>query len=425
MSRSGHLNSGPEPSRPATLTVDLRESSDAIAITTRQTRGPGLFLLLWEIGWSVGCVFLIGAVIDDPQPGMILFAVPFWAAWLAVACFLIWSFFGTETLLVREDRVLFLRKALITLTAREHPASEVIGFRTCRSRHQENDAWLWGIEVETFGKPIRFGFRIPARERQWLIWQLNHFLGSESGTTEETEQDSDDLPPSRIGSTESLSLTSNDILEQPPTDCSWNMEELADGVRFQRRGRFQPATFLGLLFINAFWNGIVGVFVLSLFGLMPDDAGPKQGAEWWGLFVFLIPFEVIGLIMLIALCATIAEPLRRTVWSLDQHELLTESRWPLFAFTWRWPLDSLHHLQLQKVRLDESKPARFKVSSGFQEETSYQLTFVSHENTDQCSIQPVTEGEARWMAGVLYRYQPRWQRAVSRQTVSEDQDAAD
>ncbi len=44
----------------------------------------------------------------------------------------------------------------------------------------------------------------------------------------------------------------------------------------------------GLLFINAFWNGIVLVFVLALCGLMPMDDGP-EGWEWWGMFVFLIP----------------------------------------------------------------------------------------------------------------------------------------
>ncbi len=148
-----------EVTKPQALTVDFRESADGMAIIARQTNGgAGRFLLLWLIGWTVGCVFLVGLVSDNPSIGNLAFAVPFWAAWLAVSVILIWTFFGTETLLIRHDKVLFLRKAIMQLTTREVSVTDVTGIRSCRSRHQENDEYLWGIEVATVGRPIRFGF---------------------------------------------------------------------------------------------------------------------------------------------------------------------------------------------------------------------------------------------------------------------------
>lgn len=396
------------PSRPEQLTVDFRQSDEGLAVTAGQSRGPAGFLLLWQIAWTVGCVHVGVEFIRNPVPGTFLFALPFWTAWLAVGCFLIWSFFGTETLLVRRDRVLFLRKALITLTAREIPISEVRRFRSCRSKHQENDEYLYGIEVVTAGKSVRFAFRIPDRERRWLIWQLNQFaatVADESSAEQTTDYDFA-LAQSHQDST--TRLTANDVQDDPPSDVSWQLQERADGVEFTQRGRFQIVTFLVLLGINAFWNGIVSVFVLALFGLMPGDN--PQGAEWWSMFVFLIPFEVIGLVMFIGLVMTVVEPFRRIVWRLDRQELVHQSRWPLVSYSWSWNLDQLDHLQLRKDDDDSLRRSRSSLSSGISEENRYQLTFVSADNVDQATISPLTEGESRWMAGVLLRHHAPWSR---------------
>src|SRR5262249_36595353 len=71
---------------------------------------------------------------------------------------------------------MFMRTAVIRLTSRVVPRREVQGFRECRSNYTENDVHLWGIEMLTLGKPVRFAFRLPDGERAWLIYQLNRFL---------------------------------------------------------------------------------------------------------------------------------------------------------------------------------------------------------------------------------------------------------
>jgi hypothetical protein len=52
------------------------------------------------------------------------------------------------------------------------------------------------------------------------------------------------------------------------------------------------AKFLGGLFVSLFWNGIVSVFVVHVFGMWRTGRG---GGEKWFLTVFLIPFVFVGI----------------------------------------------------------------------------------------------------------------------------------
>ncbi len=395
------------PTRPASLTVDLTQSPDGIAITTRQSRGAGGgFLLLWLIMWTVGCVFLAGTIIADPSLGTIMFAVPFFAAWLAVATFLVWSFFGTETLLVRRDRVLFLRKAFVQLTAKSIDAGDVQQFRTCRSSYQENDCYLWGIEVTTIGKPIRFGFRIPQQERLWLISELNAFLdldGPDAGSDTKTAATRQSESP-----VDSTRLTSANVRDEAPEDSSWLCDEGPTTVEFYQRGRLKILTVLGLLFINAFWNGIVSVFVMALWGVLPVDNGMPQGIEWWGMFVFLIPFEVIGLAMFAGLVLALAEPFRQTTWYVDQQQITHTIRWPVFRRTRIYECDAIDRLELRRSEDDEDQKKNRSSWTAWMDSGSFDVTFVDDDNTDVCTIEGLTEGEARWMAGQVLECHPEW-----------------
>lgn len=394
------------PTRPASLTVDLTQSADGIAITTRQARGSGGgFLLLWLIGWTVGCVFLAGTIINDPSIGTIMFAVPFYAAWLAVAVFLVWSVFGTETVLVQRDRVLFLRKAFVQLTAKSIDATDVQQFCTCRSSYQENDCYLWGIEVTTIGKPIRFGYRIPKQERLWLIAELNAFLD-----LNEPETDAEDEVATRLSASPvtSIRLTSANIFDEPPEDSSWLCDEGPTTVEFYQHGRLKILTVLGLMFINAFWNGIVSVFVMALWGILPVDNGMPQEIEWWGMFIFLIPFEVIGLAMFAGLVMALAEPLRQTTWYVDQQQITHAIGWPVFRRTRVYECDAVERLELRRNEADDDQQKTESLWTARMDIGRFDITFVDDDNTDVCTIAGLTEGEARWMAGQVLECHPKW-----------------
>jgi hypothetical protein len=341
----------PDPARPERLTVEFYEQDGTLAIHKKRGGGPGIFLLLWLIGWTVGCVFLLGMAIKDPAIGNVLFAVPFWAAWFAVAIFLVWIWFGKETLLLRSSEAIFARRALVTLSSRAVLRCEIREFRECRSSHTENDQYLWGIEMVTLGKPLRFAFRLPDREREWLIFRLNQFLATTPGgrpdslPAEPTPENAiDEIRHDDRTSDESSgfreTLTVENALLLPPTDCRWRLTEDIDALIFSQRGRLHLATVGGLLLVNLFWNGIVSLFVLALLGGMPlgnaAQGQAPQGWEWWGLFVFLIPFEAIGLLMLVGLAFALLEPFRRTHWRLEQQRVVRRTDWPLYYFTRTW-----------------------------------------------------------------------------------------
>jgi hypothetical protein len=305
------------PSRPETLTVVYLEEAGHLVIHKKRGGGSYWFLLLWLIGWTVGCVILAVNIFSDPS--VILFAIPFWASWLVVASIVVWMRFGTETLIVGPDEVRFQRTAWIKLSSRTVPRAEVQSFQECRSSYQENDQYLWGIEMVTTGKPLRFAFRLPDRERAWLIHQLNRFIGSAGSALEQPPSAQPFMQRTGVVTAGSMArpLAYDETRPHPPSDCRWQLAEDFDDLIVWRRGRLEWIAILGLLFINAFWNGIVSVFVLLLWGILPVNNAP-QGWEWWGMFAFLIPFEVIGLAMFVALIMSLLEPFHVVSWRFER-----------------------------------------------------------------------------------------------------------
>jgi hypothetical protein len=410
----------PGPARPEKLTVDFFQQPDGLAIHKKRGGGPRVFLSLWLLGWTVGCVVLFIVVLNEPKIGTFAFAVPFWASWLFVAALLTWMYFGKETLLLQRDQALFLRSALVKLSSRVVPRAEIQGFRECQSSHTENDEHLWGIEMVTLGKPVRFAFRLPDRERAWLIHQLNGFLattgpvalmaepprGASLPTTSAgtDDDDADDDSPTA----DCTLLNRENTLADPPSDCDWQFSQDYDTFSFTQRGYWSLSAVGFLLFVNAFWNGIVSVFLMVLFGLMPGDAAP-QGAEWWGLFVFLIPFEAVGLAMFVALIVMLLEPFRRTIWRFERHSIVHQVRWPVYRRTRSWAVDNLDRLELRGGEASSGKARkRSGVRSMQSNEGSFDLAFIANDNVDLCVISDLSEGEARWMAHVVLDQRARW-----------------
>jgi hypothetical protein len=404
------------PARPDRLTVDYYEEPDTLVVHKRRGGGPSVILMLWLSAWTVGCVVLVVQVLKEPSLGMIAFALPFWASWLFVASLLVWMIFGKETLFLDRQEAIFRRKAFVRLSSRIVPREELRGFRECRSSYTENDQYLWGIEMVTLGKPVRFAFRLPDRERAWLIYQLNRFLGV-SGPVQQRHP----RPPMKLArdaspgesatsnstheATEVLSLEST--LTEPPTGCRWRLTDETDAFDFRQKGRLNIGAVAMLLFVSVFWNGIVSVFVLLLFGLMPIN-NPPQGWQWWGLFVFLIPFEVIGLALFAALLVAVLEPFRRTACRFEWDRIISQTRWPVYRHTRAWEVVGLDRVELRRCS-DDPKRRRFSdATADMSGHTPFDLALVAGNNIDLCEIRHLTEGEARWMAGIILDRRRNW-----------------
>ncbi len=265
---------------------------------------------------------------------------------------------------------------------------------------------------------MRFAFWLPDQERAWLVHQLNRFLGT-SGQDEERQviPSTATIPLTKYSGESSGSngtLTATDVLvfehtlAEPPTDCRWHIGEDDDTFAFQERGRLSIGAVAALLFLNAFWNGIVSVFVMQLLGQMPVK-NPLQGGEWWCLFVFLIPFEAIGLTMLAMLVLQVLEPWRRTAWRFERDRIVNQTRWPWYCHTRTWDAVELDRLELR--RRDQDNPQlrhAWQVTTALAGLAPFDLALVSGDNVDLCNIGNLTEGEARWMARILLGRRPKW-----------------
>lgn len=82
------------PAQPRRLTVRFEQTVDRLSLTYRSRHwGRGCALLVWLIGWTVGCVYLAGEVRANPNAANVMFAVPFWSSWIFVFFVVLKSFF--------------------------------------------------------------------------------------------------------------------------------------------------------------------------------------------------------------------------------------------------------------------------------------------------------------------------------------------
>lgn len=402
------------PARPQRLNATFQRSGEQLLLRCRSREwGGGVFMLLWLIGWTVGCVFLAGMVIRDPKLFHFLFAIPFWTSWIFVFCMLLKSFFQREELLLDREGVVYVEKIFVPRQRRKVPLDEI------RSLDQymavvdsESGRCQSGIEIRTLGRPIRLAQGLSQPELDWLRFQLNDHLqqlqAARGQRREQPQEESAQVRPSENRSAIVLSPAKERVT--PPSDCGWKRFDDFDEFGFVRRGRLSLGSLFGVAFVTLFWNGIVSVFVAVLWGLAPGEP-QLQGIEWWGLFVFLIPFEVIGLVMLLAFLSTLLEPVHRTRWTFTRRGIEQRHTWLGLGPRWTWEVDSLDRLELRPD--DSSDRRRFCSVNQVSACTSmgaehYRLSLVDQNNRELCSIPSLTEGEARWIGDTLLKERGIW-----------------
>ena len=380
-------------------------------------RAGGCFLVLWLTGWTVGCVFLAGAVLRAQQLFLLVFAVPFWASWFFVFFLLLKMFFQREHFVLDRGGAEFVQRVILPIAKRFVPMEEIRGFEVYSTVvDSESNRTASGIELLTMGRSLRFAEGVSSVECDWLAYQLNDHLGQ--------------LRVPRAGGTGGLgdqagTATANEGAVQlwpgetvtaapwpmePPSDSRWTRADGFDEFTFAQRGRLSWTAAGLLLFVNLFWNGIVSVFVMVLAGLAPGEQG-MQGAAWWGLFFFLIPFEAIGLAMFLGLLAVLLEPLRRTSWTFTRQSIERRSKWLGIGPTRTWWVRQLDRLQLCR----EEPPSRASLGSlsGLPAGTGdgspvCRLVLIDKENREFCSLRGLTLGEARWIADTVLRERAAW-----------------
>ena len=377
--------------------MELDEGPSSLSLRYRRRQwGAGCFMLLWLCGWTVGCLFLGWQVWQKPEPLMIAFVTPFWASWIFVFLVLLAMFLQHERLTLDENGVTYAKSIVFPIHSRFVPLSELLRFESSATTNVSEDCSpSFFVELVTVGQPLTMFSDLSTDERTWLTWRLNQQLASlkPGGATELEEETS---PRSLPGSVEM------------PSDCSWQREDSYEGTTFVQRGRLNLIQLLGVLFVVLFWNGVVSVFVMVLLGVAPGGPRPFD-IEWWGLCVFLIPFEVIGLILFGVLLFTVMEPVRRTSWRFDRDEIIYRLSWLGLGRSRRYDADAVDRIDL-RIRNAGESGVHFSLNDVHRTTASrgIRLILIDRDNTEVVSINGITEGEGRWMMDCVKRDHPQW-----------------
>jgi hypothetical protein len=420
-------NSTEQPAKPQRLQARIdRTAGELRFVYHRRQWGIGCFLGLWLTGWTVGCVVLIGLAFHEPSVFTFLIGLPFWSAWVFTVCVCLSSIFLREQFVLDASGASFLRQVVVTLRRRYVPLHEIKSFKDFSEQvNSESGAVEHGIELQTAGLAIRFGQGLPEQERRWLLHELRHQLA------ELRLRDDHERPEVNVSNGDPTITIRPPVTEThytPPSDCRWERDDRTGGVAFTQRGQMAWTAAFTLLFVTLFWNGIVSVFLFGLFGYSAPfdfeltngeiqeplereehreqlDHEAPDGAMWWGALIFLLPFVAIGLAISVALLFVLLEPLRTTVWNFSDDSIECSITRAGLGRSWNYPVDRLDRLELRE---HSNRSNTFRVQFPQEGATCRQLTIVNKQNVEVCTIDDLTEGEARWMADVILRERDAW-----------------
>jgi len=370
---------------------------------------------------------LIWGLLKDPSFFMFCFAVPFWAAWLAVFGILMGIFFGRTRVRLDEDGLFHELRVLIRRTSRRVPLGEIRYFHAVTKKGEESASHL--VEAVTDGQAVSFS-AVDFQEAEWLAYEMNGMLevlkrlgscrlGSRRRPGD-GEAPRDDHSVALRRRDDGGYLVRGELPEEaetvipwnsrprrvePPSDCRWKIKADVDSAVFEKRGEFSLGALAGITFLMFFWNGGVSVFVLMLCGIGEVRNAPEfLSGQWWFLFVFLIPFEVIGIGLFLAWFSALFAPFGGKRWSVSRDAAIY--RVHMFGFGWRWrySLENCREMVIEPRGGGTGSHGELYPGQVTGEKGEMKISFVDFEDKKLCEIKDVTAGEARWMADNVLWY---------------------
>lgn len=416
------MKSSPPP-QPKQLSFYASIESDRLELKLpSSSRAIGCFMLVWLTGWSGGCGFILWRYLTEPELETLLFAVPFWVSWIFVACFTMGTLFGRERFRLDEHGAAYEKRMLLLRWARiAMPLEELIRFGTVDDETQSATGQSGVVvELRTIGRPIRFGSMLLKPERDWLRHTLNQKLQAWQRTTNrkpELPVEAKTIGFGRPLAGELLSdetkernfRTAADLPLEPPSDSRWRLRDDFDSIRYSLRGRFSLGAIGGVLFINLFINGILAIFAKQVY--WPDPSERLFGIEWLYRFLFLKPFELVGLVFVLLLLLVVLEPLRVWSWRIARDRIIWKLTWLGIGFRKTYRFDRIDRLEVRRITpKTERAPKVLRLANLWAPQgcMTYDVVCLSPEGKSLAEIEGLTLGEAGWMADSLIRKHPEW-----------------
>ncbi|MHB1559142.1 MAG: hypothetical protein ACYC61_16945 [Isosphaeraceae bacterium] len=344
------------------LAINLAEGSTILDRDLRSRwsgREAWLFIAILLDLWLITAFVIVRACAYPGGPNLI-------AASVVAACSLLLSGYALRRLRRREQLRLgpkgleYVRIDWLRWDRRVIPLPEVrrlTPYRVPVASPEQGPARLeHGLAVETIGRTLRVGQGLDPEDierlRQDLECQIQERL------------------PAWISAPDCLDcewLDDSGVLTDPPSDSTVSCRRDWDGAEFSRRlVRRRPAIGPYELILLVF----LGVMVQPLFSTRPSlaAAGPTAAA--------------------LAAIAVAASRARR-VWIVRPGEITTGVR--LFGLGWS-ATEDVEWLERMEMR---------RLASGTPWDAWFELVLVDLDGHDKAVVGPLTEGEARWMAGIV------------------------
>lgn len=406
------------PQRPAKAHTQLRETGDGVEFDVKPGAGfVKIFLSLWLAGWTIGCVALAHKVATDFKWIMLLFAVPFWAGEVFVAGLLVHMYTGVERLRINHQGITLDQSSALKRRVQQTSFSQLrkleVGDRIYDS---DTDAKCYGLRIETSELPMVFGLNgmgpnLTIDEARWIeheaLLAVGTFGGEEvfdrlaSGRGSVARlRELDDIGPSNQKNVTDLAPVGPiQIFDEP------------SGVRLIRPAVFTFGAFAGVTFIALFWNSIVGVFIWALI------FDPPPGIMRVFLFLFLIPFELIGLLFIFAWFATLLAPIRDQVWIFASDQIVT--RWRMLGVS-LWsrsvPGATVQRIVAEPARLEglalkvaaKNPDALRRAQEQLRDRGGWQIAVYSDTDQPVLTVPLLTEEQTAPIEAALRRRLPKW-----------------
>ena len=309
----------------------------------------------------------------------ILFAVPFWSSWFFVVGLIISLILGFEALRITSDglehRTRFSRRMV--------PLAEVRGVgRFSQVTDSETGRIQHGMRIETWGRPVRFGQGLGDADLNRLSDLVHRHL--QALAPDRTITRSGAAGDRKAAGVEVLGREA--VAVELPSDSPLQAEPDWDRTAVVRRGRLSLLTLAGATFLVLFWDGIVGVFLMQL---LKDFQ--------WTLFLFLLPFEAIGLLMVVGWFAVLTAPFQVERWEFGRSEIVSRSAWMGLGRTRRVSPSDVGHIELRRP----SRPVtpRGQLQAAREVDAPFSVVLVGRDGSDPIAFSRLTEGEgAGWGA---------------------------
>ncbi|MCI0460939.1 MAG: hypothetical protein L0Z62_28660 [Gemmataceae bacterium] len=366
----------------------------------------------WPLHWLPGCGFLgfltaflvITYLIFDVNPapaaldlGLLVGLTVVSAVGIGLLIAALGCFFGAERVRLGPGGLDYEARVLVPVRRRRVPLDELKGPRAGFAVSAEHPNRVrYFITFDALGEPIRFARGITETEQSWLVALVNRHL---RGLRPPCPSPEADVAPEEGP----WVLRPSPAPLRPPSDSLARLRQRPDGVSFVWPDGWDLGQTVGATLVAVGWNALITAFIV----------GQVQNFTWVGFFV-LIPFGLVGLYLLAGWFRTVTAPAWRLTWVFRENEIVR--RYSGFGIGWnrRYKLrsngDPLARIEVHRAEGEEVESIRFlywfRPPSGMY--ALYSLALVQPDGKELVRVDCLTEGEARWMADVLFKTFPAW-----------------